>query len=51
VINDLGDLRDNLARLCYDGYYLPRNHAWNMRSLLDYPAIKAKLTGLFSQRR
>jgi hypothetical protein len=51
VINDVNDLRDYFTRLYYDGYYPPRNHAWNMSSLRDDSAIRARLTQLFAQRR
>lgn len=51
VIDNVGDLRDYFTRLYMDGYYPPRNHAWNMNSLRDDSAIKAKLTRLFVNPR
>lgn len=50
VIDDVNDLRDYFSRLYMDGYYPPRNHAWNMRSVRNDTAIKAKLTQLFASR-
>ncbi len=51
TINNLGDLRDYFTKLYAGGYYPPRNHGWNMPSLRDDTAIKAKLVSLYSNRR
>lgn len=51
VINDVADLRDYFTRLYADGYYPPRNHAWNMQSVRNDTAVKAKLEAIFAARR
>jgi len=51
TINHVGDLRDYFTRLYNDGYYPPRNHAWNMRSLRDDSAVKAQLMRIHGARR
>jgi hypothetical protein len=43
TINDLSDFREYFTRLYAGGYYPPRNRAWQMKSLRDDSAIKAKL--------
>lgn len=40
TINDVGDLREYFSRLYNDGYYPPRNRAWNMPSL--HPHLQAQ---------
>lgn len=50
TINDIGDLRDYFTRIYHDGYYPPRNHAWQMRSLRDDSAVKGQLTRIFAGR-
>ncbi len=37
VINDMGDLREYFKNIHHGGYFVPRNHAWNIES------FKAKL--------
>jgi hypothetical protein len=50
TINDITDLREYFTRLYNGGYYPPRNRAWQMQSLRDDSAIKAKLVNLFNNR-
>jgi hypothetical protein len=44
------DLRQYFERLYVGGYYPPRNRAWNMDSLRDDSAIKARLEKLYAGR-
>lgn len=50
TINDTADLRDYFTRLYNGGYYPPRNHAWQMRSLRDDSLVKAQLTRIHTAR-
>lgn len=51
TINDIGDLREYFTNIFRDGYYVPRNRAWNMPNLHSGFGAGAAALNAMLQRR